>query len=157
MTFLLLDDILVACHRLSGIAQMEDMQGLACAARDNNCSDEAIKAQRAVNCVSQLPNERKGTSVKNLPLVGAHAASPNGVHQAGSACSDDGPPQLSHPELKEVFRRALSRLLADDPILKDLHPDMTHQEVSSEIEMMRLFKWHDKLRCFRRNGRGCAD
>lgn len=36
---------------------------------------------------------------------------------------------LSHAELKKFFQEALSQLLKKDPILNDLHPQVTLEEV----------------------------
>lgn len=40
---------------------------------------------------------------------------------------------LSHTELKKVFEGALSQLLQGDPILSDLHPQVTLEEVWSDL------------------------
>ncbi|XP_069191295.1 U11/U12 small nuclear ribonucleoprotein 25 kDa protein isoform X2 [Procambarus clarkii] len=42
---------------------------------------------------------------------------------------------LSHTELKRFFQGALSQLLCDDPILTDLHPQVTLEEVNALIEL----------------------
>ncbi|XP_042231388.1 U11/U12 small nuclear ribonucleoprotein 25 kDa protein-like isoform X1 [Homarus americanus] len=42
---------------------------------------------------------------------------------------------LSHAELKKFFQGALSQLLQDDPILTDLHPQVTLEEVNALIEL----------------------
>jgi len=43
--------------------------------------------------------------------------------------------QLSHLEMKQVFREGFSALLQKDAVLADLHPDVTWQEVSDMIEV----------------------
>lgn len=43
--------------------------------------------------------------------------------------------RLSHAELKDVFQKALEHLLKNDPILTDLHPQVTLEEVSALIEV----------------------
>ncbi|CAL4190851.1 unnamed protein product, partial [Meganyctiphanes norvegica] len=43
--------------------------------------------------------------------------------------------RLSHAELKDVFQKALEPLLKNDPILSDLHPQVTLEEVSALIEV----------------------
>ncbi|XP_071528332.1 uncharacterized protein [Panulirus ornatus] len=42
---------------------------------------------------------------------------------------------LSHAELRRYFQGALSQLLQDDPILADLHPQVTLEEVNALIEL----------------------
>lgn len=42
---------------------------------------------------------------------------------------------LSHAELKKFFQEALSQLLKKDPILNDLHPQVTLEEVNALIEL----------------------
>ena len=48
---------------------------------------------------------------------------------ANNLCLDEQQ-QLNHTEMKEVFHKALAQLLTTDPILGDLHPDITHSEVT---------------------------
>lgn len=43
--------------------------------------------------------------------------------------------RLSHAELRDVFQKALEHLLKNDPILSDLHPQVTLEEVSALIEV----------------------
>ncbi|KAK3851158.1 hypothetical protein Pcinc_042171 [Petrolisthes cinctipes] len=42
---------------------------------------------------------------------------------------------LSHPELKLFFQEALARVLQTDPLLADLHPQVTPEEVNALIEL----------------------
>ncbi|KAF2363850.1 Ubiquitin-related domain [Trinorchestia longiramus] len=56
-------------------------------------------------------------------------------HDGKYYASDETPLSLSHSEMKEVFRKTLAKLLSSDPILHDLHPDITHQEVSGMLEV----------------------
>lgn len=48
---------------------------------------------------------------------------------------------LSHPELKLFFQEALSRLIQSDPMLADLHPQVTPEEV-------RTYTFVELLYCF---------
>lgn len=70
------------------------------------------------------------------------AVSTAGEDAAVSAASEDAAAtaetQLTHTEMKEVFRKALAGLIASDPILSDLHPDMTHQEVRAIMGLIAM-------------------
>ena len=48
--------------------------------------------------------------------------------------------RLTHSQLKEVFHKSLKDLLTEDPILKDLHKNITHQEVRFEISCYTMYK-----------------
>lgn len=61
--------------------------------------------------------------------------SPTSVKDKEIVGEDPDGERLSHAELKDVFQKALEHLLKNDPILSDLHPHVTLEEVSALIEV----------------------
>lgn len=119
------------------------MEGGKIPDRAANCTDlakEATHKQRTAILDIKLPTDSKKIDMKrSISILNDQAVDTVDASQSGPVADggDDnaGAQQLNHPEMKEVFRRALSRLLADDPILHDLHPDLTHQEVAAMLEV----------------------
>lgn len=70
----------------------------------------------------------KSLGDKAFPRVSDEAEEPQQVESLDSET-------LSHAELKKFFQEALCQLLKKDPILNDLHPQVTLEEVNALIEL----------------------
>lgn len=76
---------------------------------------------------------------------GAGKSGPDNVDAASSVSAlemkdvkeyeDPNSAVLSHAELKAFFQGALAKLLQADPVLKDLHPQVTLEEVQALIDL----------------------
>ncbi|XP_053653762.1 uncharacterized protein [Cherax quadricarinatus] len=84
-----------------------------------------------VHTVSAPENEMENNLelVKETPSVESDKRTETEHHE------DSELKTLSHAELKKFFQEALSQLLQDDPLLKDLHPQVTLEEVNALIEL----------------------
>ncbi|XP_042875766.1 U11/U12 small nuclear ribonucleoprotein 25 kDa protein-like isoform X1 [Penaeus japonicus] len=63
----------------------------------------------------------------------SHQFSDEGVQPQQTESMDSE--TLSHAELKKFFQEALCQLLKKDPVLNDLHPQVTLEEVNALIEL----------------------
>ena len=100
-------------------------------------TDSIMQESKGLTSTSHEVDENdvtKGTKNDKCGSVPATSTKNNSNNQA-TVAKEHQAQQLSHAEVKEVCQKALTQLLKQDPILKDLHPDINYQEVGVYFEI----------------------